>query len=327
VLDVSTATRYIAVATPGTITNAEWLKAAPTRPLPPPVHKDYALMKVLYTLRLRGAETPLPIHTLQHTNPVTPLDFSGLRDSDVIFIPGHGNDKGLYTMGPDSDVGMGRLIDILTADGNLKKRRQGKKITILLLSCRAGLGFHKALAHDLSRKLSIDVTVGGAKGFTFGSLRTGITARNEVVIRGIPWVVEYPGSIPDREAEVETSRREGKTITIAGKKAEIDAFKADKKQLEDQMKALVGQLAATEPNTALDEINARFRSRWLGLVRAQFELYTEAKKASNLEFDMWFDLITDGYQFTDGRKVTDAEAKAILTGQLVPADDSYTSTR
>ena len=64
---------------------------------------------------------------------------------------------------------MDRLVRILTGDGNLKKLRKGKKITILLLSCRAGLGFHKALAKRLSKALSIETTVGGAEGFTFGS--------------------------------------------------------------------------------------------------------------------------------------------------------------
>jgi hypothetical protein len=71
-------------------------------------------------------------------------------------------------MGPDARGGMDRLVDILTADGNLKKLRTDKKIVILLMSCRAGLGFHKALARRLSKKLSIDTTVGGAQCFTFG---------------------------------------------------------------------------------------------------------------------------------------------------------------
>jgi hypothetical protein len=327
-LDVSTATRYIAVASPGTITDSEWLKRDPNHHLNPPVFNDYALMKVLYNLRRRSsAEQRIPVHAFQHTKPATPLDFSSLRDSDVIFIVGHGDPGGLYAMGPKATDGMDRLLDILTGDGNLERRRDGKKITILLLSCRAGLGFHKELARKLAKKLSIDVTVGGALGFTFGSIRDTITAHNEVLLRGIPWFMEYPRSITPAQAEKATSDREGKPITIAGKQTEIDQFKVDKKELEDQFTAVVKQLRSTEVNAALDEVNTRFRSEWSALLQMQFELYALAKKRSNLDFDMWFDRITEGYVWTDGRKVTDAEADALLTVDPQAIGDDYSSIR
>jgi hypothetical protein len=284
-------------------------------------------MKVLYSLRLRGTSTPVRVHPFQYEEPLPPLDFSGLQDSDVIFIAGHGNAQGLYTMGPDARKGVDRLVDILTGDGNLKKRRRGKQITIMLLSCRAGLGFHKGLERRLTRRLSIDTIVGGAQGFTFGSIRTGITAHNEVLIRGLPWVLEYPGSIPLREAENETSAREGKSITYDGKKREIAQFLNDKRALEKEMKEVVQQLRSTEVNRALDEIDTRFRSRWRGLLWAQFQLYALAKRRSNLGFDMWFDKITDGYLWTDPRRTTDREVAALLGGTVAPADGGLTCTR
>lgn len=331
VIDVSSATRYIAVASPGQMTNDEWKRADRRFSPAPPVYNDYALLKVLYTLRLRNKNTRDRVIAFQVNKSVTPLDFSGLRDSDIIFIAGHGNERGLYAMGPDASTGVDRLVDILIADGNLKKHRTGKTITILLLSCRAGLGFHKSLARKLSQRLSIDTTVGGAQGFTFGSIRTAPTAYNEVLIRGIPWVMEYPGTYPGsltgKEAENVTSGREGKTITLARKKREIEQFLNDKKQLEKQLRAAVQLLRSTEVNQALDEIDSRFRSHWLDLLRAQFELYASAKKKSNLEFDMWFDRITDGYLWADGRKPTARGADAQLTGTLVPGDVGLTCTR
>jgi hypothetical protein len=291
------------------------------------VYNDYALMKVLYTLRHRNLNTPVHVNAFQYEKRLTPLDFTFLRDSDVIFIAGHGNEKGLYTMGPDTRLGVDRLVDILTADGNLERHRRGKEIIIMLLSCRAGLGFHKGLARRLAKRLSINTIVGGAQGFTFGSTRTGPTACNEVLIRGIPWVMEYRGSIPLREAENETSAREGKTITYAGKRTEIERFMNDKRALENGMREVVQQLRSTEVNRALNEIDTRFRSRWRGLLRAQFELYALAKRRSNLEFDMWFDNIMDGYLWADARRTTDREVATLLTGTLAPADGGLTCTR
>lgn len=327
-LDISKATRYIAVAGPSNFTNREWKAKDPLYVLSPPVHQDYALLKVLHPLRRFGiGRSPLRVNHFQCDATITPLDFSGLQDSDAIFIVGHGNPQGLYAMGPDANKAMERLITILTGDGNLKKRREGKKILILLMSCRAGLGMHKALARRLSRKLSIDVTVGGAEGFTFGSVRTAITGLNEVLIRGLPWVMEYPGSITRQEAEKQTSAREGKTITYAGKKAEIEQFLKDKTELEVAFKDVVGRLSAAEANAALDEIDKRYGSRWSDLMRAQFELYSLAKRRSNLEFDMWFDPISAGYVWTDGSSVTDAQAAALVAGYVVPHNKDLVSTR
>ena len=329
-LDLSQATRYIAVACPSPTTNDEWKRADPRRATPLPVYNDYALMKVLYPLALWGTtRTPFDVRAFQYDKPrVTPLDFSGLRDSDVIFIAGHGNQLGLYTMGPDTSEGVDRLVEILTGDGNLKKLRKGKKITILLLSCRAGLGFHKALAKRLTKALSVKTIVGGAEGFTFGSNRTAYTAHDEVLVRGIPWIMEYPGSLGDREAENETSAREGKTVTIAAKQVEIDRFMQDKKDLENKMRAIVQQLRSTEVNKALNEINTQFRSQWLRLLQAQFELYALAKTKSNLEFDMWFNSPADGYLWTDATSTTDVAVNALLTGRLDPVDaTTLTCTR
>jgi hypothetical protein len=324
---VTTATRYVAVAAPGEITNREWKSKHPFRALPKPVVEDYALMKVLWPLRQRQIGERIHIHTVQHNEPATPLDFSGLRDSDVIFIVGHGNAKGIYPMGPDADLAMERLVNILTGDGNLKKLRQGKKVIILLLSCRAGLGFHKALALELTKKLSIDVTVGGANGFTFGSISTMVTAHNEVLIRGIPWLMEYPTEISISDAQKETSEREGKSITVVGKFSEIQRFRTEKTKFEKRLADVVKQLRNVEVNTALDELDRRFRSQWLSLLRAQSHFYLNAKKESDLEFDMWFHFIDDGYVWTDVQKVTQAEVDIILAGDQQPVGDGYTSTR
>jgi hypothetical protein len=330
VIDPSAATRYIAVAAPSDVTNAELKSKDPARPLLLPVYHDYALMKVLHNLRKGNGAFGIHVNTIQHTVPVSPLDFSGLRDSDIIFIAGHGNAHGLHVLGPDPVKGMDRLIDILTADGNLQRHRQGKKITILLLSCRAGLGFHKALAFTLSERLSIPVTVGGAVGFTFGSIKTSKTARNEVLIRGIPWHIEYRGSLTPREAEEATSAREGRTITIASKQADIDRFFAAKTVLEEDMADIVIRIDSTEINEALIELDLRFGQRgWERLLRRQFEFYRHAREQdrSNLEFDMWFPNVVEGYVWTDGRNTTAAEVNAILTGDLVPVGTGYTSTR
>lgn len=327
-IDVSKATRYIAVASPSDFTNNEWKqRQGGSFREPPPVHRDYALMKVLYMLRGLARNTRAHINAFSYQPPATGLDFSNLQDSDVVFVAGHGNPDGLYTMGPNAAEGTRRLIEILTKDGNLRRRRSGKKIIIALLSCRAGLGFHKGLARKLFSNISIDTTVGGAQGFTFGSIRTSYLATNEVLLRGIPWHMEYPGSIKEGDAERTTSAREGRAITIRDKQSEIARFIADKKELEDEMKAVVQQLRSTEVNSALDEIDGRFRSHWAGLLRAQFELYAVAKKRSNLEFDMWYDLMTEGYLWTNSAKVTDAEADALLAGELTPTDDGLTSTR
>jgi hypothetical protein len=327
-VDIWKATRYIAVAGPSDFTNGEWKKAKPDFVPRPPVYQDYALLKVLYRLRRTSLEPPaLKVHHFQYDETPAPLDFSHLQDSDAIFIAGHGDNKGLYAMGPNADKGMDRLVTLLTGDGNLKKLRTGKSIVVMLLSCRAGLGMHKALARRLSKRLSIDVTVGGAQGFTFGSNRTGMLGMNEVLIRGIPWLMEYETSITKEEAEKQTSAREGKTITWEAKKAEIEAFLVNKKGLENAFKDVVGQLRSTEVNAALDEIESRFGTRWSEAMQEQFELYALAKNRSKLDFDMWYDLITEGYVWTDGHSVTDAQATTLLAGSMTPLTKDLGSTR
>ena len=234
--EISRAPRYIAVASPSEASNGEWGRTFP------PVYEDYALLKVLFMLRQQRSRSPAHVHSFQvNKMSLTPLDFSGLNDRHVIFIVGHGDSNGLYAMGPNREPGMRRLISFLTGDGNLKKRRQGKSITIVLLSCRAGLGLHKALARELAETIEIEVTVVGALGFTFGSANTDETGFNSVLIKGIPWWMEYENSIKPSDAEQETSKREGKTITIAGKQKEIDAFKKGKETLEKGLKEVVGK--------------------------------------------------------------------------------------
>jgi hypothetical protein len=306
--EISTAPRYIAVASPSDTTNGEWNHAAP------PVSEDYALLKVLFMLRQQKSRSPAHVYPFAvDKTPPTPLDFSALSDRHVIFIAGHGDSNGLYAMGPARDRGMQRLISILTGDGNLKKRRQGKAVTIVLLSCRAGLGLHQALAQELAQAIGTEVTVVGATGFTFGSASTDETGFNSVVIKGIPWWMEYDTSMTSADAEQETSRREGRTITISGKKTQIKAFQDGKKTLEDKLKEVVGKLSATEVNAALDEIQSKYRDRFVELIIMQSSYYQSARGRAGLEFDMWHEKISDAYQWANSSQVTAAMATSILS--------------
>jgi hypothetical protein len=327
--DVYNNTRFITVASTSDFINDQW-KIIPSYTPPPPVHRDYALMKVLSRLRLKTRKERYRIHTFQREKTtITPIDFSGLQDTDVIFIVGHGNQNGLFAMGPRVNDGCEHLVKLLTGDGNLKAKRADKDITILLLSCRSGLGFHKALARTLFKALGRDLNVGGAIGFTFGSIRTSSLALNEVLIKGIPWRIDFPTSITESAAEKETSKRENKKITIKGKKKEIDEFKNQKSQLENGFKAVMRQLISTaEVNDALDalERHLNLRSQWSILMEAQFGLYLDARKSSNLEFDMWH-YPPDGYVWTTGKKTTDAEVAAILTGDLTLLDNGAISVQ
>lgn len=318
--EISRAPRYIAVANSSKDSNEEW---GFTRP---PVYQDYALLKVLFMLRQQKYRSPARVQTFQYDKAsLTPLDFSGLNDNHVIFIAGHGDSNGLYAMGRKQTDGMERLISILTGDGNLKKRRQGKSITIVLLSCRAGLGLHKALALKLAEIIEIKVTVVGAIGFTFGSANTDETGFNSVLIKGIPWWMEYDTSIEPRDAEKETSKREGKTITIAGKKKEIDTFTAGKETLEKELKKVVGNLTATEVNAALDEIETKYRNRFVELVILQSTYYESARKY--LEFDMWFHNIPDAYQWVNSSQVTDDMVTNVLSADWPPPGPGQSLTR
>lgn len=326
-MNIYQSTRYVAVASASEFTNDEWRKQDRSWNPRPPIYSDYALLKVLYMLALKATVSGgvpsqiqsrgVQVHAFEYDEPLkTPLDFSGLKDSDTIFVAAHGDHNGISAMGPNKGDGMDRLIQIFTADGNLKKKRQGKDITILLLSCRAGLGLYKSLARNLYKKLGINVTVGGALGFTFGSMRTLDMGLNEVLIKGIPWYIEYPKSITESDAEKATSAVEGKTIEYANKKTEIDAFTVKKSALEDQMKHLVGQLTSKEINAALDEVYKKFNTEWLALIRSQFEFYQRAKIESNLEFDMWYNIVADAYVWASGTRTTDEDASAALAGDI-----------
>jgi len=220
---------------------------------------------------------------------------------------------------------MRRLISFLTGDGNLKKRRQGKSITIVLLSCRAGLGLHKALARELAETIEIEVAVVGALGSTFGTTNTAETGFNSVVIKGIPWWMEYENSITPSDAEKETSKREGKTITIAGKNKEIEAFKDGKETLEKALKKVVGELRANEVNAALNEIETKYRKRFVELVILQSIHYQSARK--HLEFDMWFERIPDAYQWVNSSQVTDDMVTNLLSADWPPPGPGQSLSR
>ncbi|HEY2962220.1 MAG TPA: hypothetical protein VGJ37_07375 [Pyrinomonadaceae bacterium] len=297
----------------------------------PPVYKDYALLKVLFELRMKGKKR-YKVHHFQYDEPTVPIDMSGLQDDEIIFVVAHGSQKGIYAMGPHGTEGTKRFVEkLLTADGNLKTKRKGKDITILLLSCRSGLGLHKAVARKLLKKLERDVKVGGAIGFTFGSPRT-YEGYNEVLIRGLPWFMEYP-NIDEYKgnpavAERETSAREGKTITYDGKKAEIKKFEDKKVEIEKGFQKMVDALTSTEVNKALDELEKKFPEDWRALMNSQYELYVWAKDKSNLEFDMWYyDWIDEGYVWTTGAATTDAEVDAILAGDLPLTDAGAASVK
>jgi len=318
--EISRAPRYIAVASPSDLSNGE------SGRIDSPAYQDYALLKVLFMLRQQRSRSPAHVHSFQvNEMSLTPLDFSGLNDRHVIFIVGHGDSNGLYAMGPNRVRGMRRLISFLTGDGNLKKRRQGKSITIVLLSCRAGLGLHKALARELAETIEIEVAVVGALGSTFGTTNTAETGFNSVVIKGIPWWMEYENSITPSDAEKETSKREGKTITIAGKNKEIEAFKDGKETLEKALKKVVGELRANEVNAALNEIETKYRKRFVELVILQSIHYQSARK--HLEFDMWFERIPDAYQWVNSSQVTDDMVTNLLSADWPPPGPGQSLTR
>jgi len=332
--EIYSGTRFITVASPSAKTDQEWINEGGARPedLPGPVHKDYALMKVLYMLRAVKDKTQQVVHVFKWEDPLKlHLDFSGLKDSDIIFIVAHGGDWGIYALGPEDENktpgrNTDRLVEILTKDGNLKKKRKDKPIIILLLSCRAGLGLHKVLAQKLYKKLGRDVTVVGAKGFTFGSMRTA-RGPNEVLIKGLPWYMEYDWSISLKDAEKETSAREKRTITYADKERDISYFKTDKEYLEEKMKDIIKKLKSTEVNAALDELAKAYSAEWMDKIIAQAKLYTDARTKSNLEFDMWYPDLNDAYVWTNGKDVTDQEVASFLKGVMKPSGAGLTSIK
>lgn len=295
----------------------EWKKVNP-RFTSPEIHKDYALMKVLYYLRRHNNDNTY-INHIQWTGSQSPLNFNTLTNDDTIYIAGHGNDKGLYAMGPNLKrdgiiKNLDRLIDILTRDGSLKRKAKGKAdpFRFVLLSCRAGIGFHVGLAQRLYKALGKDVITVGGVGFTFGSTRTLSLALNEVLIYGIPWNMEYPGMLDEKVADEATSNREKASITYKRKKREIEEFIKTKKVLEEDMKKLVDKIKNTEINKALDELYANHNVPWGTLVSTQFDLYSMAKEKSNLEFDMWFGNMLDGYVETTGSSISDVAMNEYL---------------
>ena len=330
ITDIFTLPRFITVAGPSVDTINEWVLFG-GRPNynPPPIHKDYALLKVLSKLRMKSNTERYVVHPFNYEKKKpTPIDFSTLEDSDVIFIVGHGDNDRLYATGPNRRKNVERLVDdLLIADGNLKKKRADKDIILVLLSCRSGLGLYKTVAERLFQKLGRDLTVIGAVGFTFGSPRTRFTALNEVLIKGLPWFIEYPLYITKKEAEKETSKRENRPVKYADKEKEIKAFEKEKKDIEKALQEIMNKLKSTEVNKALDEIEKDFESAWNALLLEQFKLYGVARKRSNLEFDMWFDNITDGYVWTTGKKVTAAEVAALLGGTDPAIDDAGTTIK
>lgn len=318
-------TLRIAVACPSEITNKEWGYEYEA------VYRDYALMKVLYMLREgRTSSQERRVHAFKWEDPLIPLDFSDLRDSDMILIVGHGDPGGLYALGPNKNTNTERLVEILTKDGNLKKKRKGKRIIIPLLSCRAGLGLHKVLAHELYNKLGRDVIVGGAKGFTFGSMRTRSDHQNEVLIEGLPWFMEYPKVYNDdpKKAEKKTQEIEkNKKITYDRKKKEIEKFKADSMEHTKGMQDIISKLKSKEVNNALDEIQDKFQGDWEAWIMLQRNLYEDARKRSNLDFDMWYPNLTKSYVWTNGKKMTDQEVDSFLKGVKGPSGAGATSIK
>jgi hypothetical protein len=315
-------THFILAASPSAKTDQEWVDAGEDRAsLPGPVHKDYALMKVLYMLRSETKSRH--IHSFKYEDPVAPIDLSLLQDTDIIYIVAHGDEAGIYSLGPpvldpdgkpDGSRNQDRLIEVLTKDGNLKKKREGKEIIICLLSCRAGFGYHKAVAQKLFKKLggTIEVKVAGAKGFTFGSIRTSTDSQNEVLIKGIPWFMEYPDDITKADAERETSAREKRPIKYDDNKTDIDAFQVKSGDLVKHIKKVIKDLTSTEINAALNEIqDGSERDWWLTLVWQQQQLYANARTKSNLEFDMWYESLTEAYEIANGRGISDADVASI----------------
>lgn len=323
-------TPFITVASPSQATNDEWVRRRGSRVvLPPPVHQDYAVMKVLYTLR---DEVAVPVQQIAWDNRPVPLDFSRLRDADIIYVVGHGDHGGLYALGPRPEDRLKRLVDSFVADGNLGRKRRGKQLVVSLLSCRAGLGFHQAFARALHRRLGgvVDVVVGGAIGFTYGSIRTRTEQQNEVLIEGLPWYMEYPNAEGNNRAQAErkTSQREGRAITYAGKRHEIEKFGTRARELETEMRKVITSLRSTEVNAALSELQrSRQRDWWLTLIWEQQKHYQNARTDSGLGYDMWFPDLAEAYHIVRGSQVNDATVAALLAAVGDPPPGPLISER
>jgi len=311
---------FILVASPSQTTNDEWReyyrKRGETYDAPSEVYQDYALLKVLYQLRRFNNNNPR-IVLLKWDKSPTPINFSTLAEGDTIYIVGHGNPFGIYTMGPnppnDKQQNTNRLVQLLTDDGSLKKKLRTFPVKLLLLSCRAGLGLHAVTAQKLYKVLASDITVGGAVGFTFGSTRTLSHALNEVLIEGLPWWMEYRDSIDLKKAEQITSNREKTSITYSSKEKEIKQFKINSHAIEVDLQKIVKKLKSTEVNKALDELSKSYRPDWEYQISLQYDLYYPAKINARLDFDMWFDDIVNSYVWTQGNNVQSRDVDSHLS--------------
>jgi hypothetical protein len=158
-------------------------------------------------------------------------------------------------------------------------------------------------------------------------VKTGYIGHNEVLIKGLPWYMEYPRSISRSDAEKETSAREKKTITYSDRRKEILRFQTKKELIEVTMNDIIKKLKSTEVNSALDEVENKFRKDWEASIMSQAMLYRHAKKVSNLDFDMWYSDIKDGYVWTNGKAITDQELDSFLKVNMSPSGAGLTSIK
>jgi hypothetical protein len=93
------------------------------------------------------------------------------------------------------------------------------------------------------------------------------------------------------------------------------------------MRDIIGKLKSTEVNNALDEVENKFRRDWEASIMSQAELYSYAKKDSNLDFDMWYPDIKDGYVWTNGKAITDQELDSLLKVDMSPSGEGLTSIK
>ena len=56
-------------------------------------------------------------------------------------------------------------------------------------------------------------------------------------------------------------------------------------------------------------------------------LYSYAKKESNLDFDMWYADIKEGYMWTNGKNITGQELDSFLKVDMSPSGAGLTSIK
>ena len=88
---------------------------------------------------------------------------------------------------------------------------------------------------------------------------------------------------------------------------------------------MVGKLTATEVNAALNEIETKYRNRFVQLVLMQSAYYQSARK--HLEFDMWFGTIPDAYQWVNSSQVTDDMVTSLLSADWPAPGPGLSLTR